>query len=172
MNNTEEAKFLTEYETINQWRNNIVSSDYTMTYIFVTLAVGIFSTYFIIEEPPSFVRLVYLLISAGLIIFWRLYAYHIDKSVLNTYLRICELEEKFNFGFTREYLKSVWWSEGEKDKSWLPSRTELEEKLNSLTSWQKFRTRGHDKLNDFAILIIGVEALVVCIDYLWHIQPK
>jgi len=145
-------KFLTEYQVINQWRNNVVNSDYMMTTILLPLSVGIFSTYFIKENSSLFVKFVYLIASLILIVFWRIYAFSIDKKIRDIYPRICYLEEKFSFTFTREYLKSEWWPK--KDKSWLPTGKDVEDKIEGLSWKDKYFSRGHGMLNGIAIIII------------------
>ena len=102
-------KHIAEYQAIQQWRNNVVNSDFIMTSICLPLSILIFSSHFLIEYPPeascglrAFLSAVFWLASIGILIMWRFYARHIDKSVRAVYPRICELEEQLSFSFTRQ----------------------------------------------------------------------
>ena len=159
MSNSRKEKFLTEYQVINNWRNTVINCSFIMTSIFLPLSVGIFSTYFLIENGEHYLKWVFFGASSLLLFFWRLYALHIDKQIRAVYPRICELEEKFSFKFTRKYLEPELWSENEIQKSKFHTHQQIRQRLEE-SSWKKYWSRGHDLLNGIAIIIILSEYFI------------
>ena len=159
MSNRRKEKFLTEYQVINNWRNSVVNSDFIMTSIFLPLSVGIFSTYFLIEEPVYYLRWVFFGASSLLLFFWRLYALHIDKQIRAVYPRIFELEKNFLFKFTRRYLETELWSENEIKQSRFHTPQQMRQRLEE-SNRKKYWSRGHGLLNGIAIAIIIGECVV------------
>ena len=159
-------KFLTEYQVINQWRNNVVSCSYIMTYIFMPAATGIFFSYYLIENFCRPSQWLFWIASSVLIAFWRFYALYLDKSILDFYPRICELEDKFNFNFTQEYLRRAFLKKCENH-----TLDQLKGEIEELRKWYQYirfsftsrtKSRGHIYLNWFAIgLIIGELFIII-----------
>lgn len=154
----ENKSFLTEYEVINQWRNNVVTNDYIMTYIFIPLSITIFLSYFLIKSPPS--KWIFWGFPSFLIFLWRFYAHDIDRKILDIYPRIYELEEKLRFRFTRDYLTRIFLNKSVKLESDLPCLQKIKKAIEDFKKWYIIKSfhsrysRGHWIFNWFALLLV------------------
>jgi len=156
----ENKSFLTEYEVINQWRNNVVTNDYIMTYIFIPLSISIFLSYFLIESPPS--KWIFWGFPSFLILLWRFYAHNIDRKILDVYPRIYELEEKLRFRFTRDYLTRIFLNKSVELESDLPCLQEIKKAIEDFKKWKWYiiksfhsrYSRGHWIFNWLSLLLV------------------
>ncbi len=174
---------LTEYQVINQWRNNVVHHDYTITSISLPLIISSFSLATSNLFSYIFAQRLLFNLMWGIVLFaftillilcWRVYAQLLDNKIVSTYSRIIELEEKFSFCFTYNYLKaiSLWWKKEKKNqnKSWSPSYQEVRNKIDELKWWHKWFSRGHGMFNIFCIVLIVISVIMIIISY--NIIPK
>jgi hypothetical protein len=161
----------TEYQVINEWRNNVITCSYIMTSIFIPATTGIFFSYYFIENlcrPPQYI---FLLTSIILIFFWRFYDLRIDREILNIYPRIYFLEENLNYRFTREYLTHSFLRQEIGNNNPLPPLNEIERIINEYRQGREYyhprnlflrckRSRGHVILNWFALTLIFGEGII------------
>jgi len=169
------AELQTEYTALNQWRISKLQRQDQWGAILFPSSIGVFTGAISLAERRTEIVLLAWLASGVLLLLWRWYDHHNDRTIRrHTYPRLVELEELLGFKSLREYLRDVWWPE-RPDPAWLPTRADVEGRNAELDSKPLLEhVRGVAagrplfKWDSIALLLWGAESLLAVLLIAWR----